>query len=202
MFNGIVETVGTVTDIQKMDDCIHFLITTPKPLADLFIGESVSVNGVCLTVTRFTENTFNVTAVPETLRVTNLGALEVGSLVNLECSMKVSGRMGGHYVQGHVDGVGEILEVKTEGNAALLVKISVPATLAKYTVNKSYIALDGMSITVIQAGPDWITVTFIPHTQQVTIIKQYRKGTKINIEVDILSKYVEKLLGVHACNPI
>lgn len=202
MFNGIVETVGTITQIQKMDECIHFTIITPKTLTDLFVGESVAVNGVCLTVTQFSENTFNVTAVPHTLRVTNLGTLEVGSLVNIESSMKVTSRMGGHYVQGHVDEVGEIIDIKTDGNAALLIKINIPVNLAKYIVNKGFIALDGMSITVIKTGPDWITITLIPHTQEVTIAKHYKKGTKINIEVDILSKYVEKLLGARACSPI
>lgn len=201
MFNGIVETVGIIKQIQAKAACIDFTITTKEIFHDLFVGESIAVNGVCLTVTSFSENTFNVTAVPETLRISNLGDLIEGRLVNIERSMKANSRIGGHYVQGHVDGVGEVLELQTDGDAALLVTIKIPSILAKYIVNKGYIALDGMSITVIHSVDDWFTVTFIPHTQQVTIINQYCKGTKINIEVDILSKYVEKLLGVHTqCN--
>ncbi len=196
MFNGIVETIGTIEAIQTKNDCKHFTLSSIKQFDDLKIDDSISVNGVCLTITRIENNTLEVTAVPETLRLTNLQFLSVGSLVNLERAMHFNSRISGHYMQGHVDGVGEILDIKKEGDA-LLVRISLPASLSQYVVNKGYITLDGMSITVIQAEPNSFTVTFIPHTQKITIVKQYSIGKKINIEVDILGKYVEKILGAY-----
>lgn len=201
MFSGIVEIIGYITAIAIQNGCKHLTITPAIPFDDLMIGESISVNGICLTVTEFTATSFNVTMVPETLRLTNLDFLKVNDMVNLERSLKVGARIGGHYVQGHVDGIGEILEINTDSNsAAILVKISLPEKLANYVVNKGYITLDGMSITVIESTPHWFTVTFIPHTQAVTITNQYAIGSKINIEADIFGKYVEKMAGgyIHA----
>lgn len=199
MFNGIVETIGVIEDIHIENDCKHFTISSVELFDDLKIDDSISVNGVCLTITYIKNKQFKVTAVPETLRLTNLEFLVVDSQVNLERSMHVNSRISGHSMQGHVDGVGEVVDVSNEG-AALLVKISIPLQLTKYIVNKGYITLDGMSITVIRAEENWFTVTFIPHTQKVTIVPQYSVGTKINIEVDILGKYIEKILGAYqAC---
>lgn len=202
MFNGIVEAVAIIKHIHKThDESIDLLISNPETFDDLFVGASVAVNGVCLTVTDFSSHEFSVTAVPETMRITNLSNLTQGNKVNLERAMKVDSRMGGHYIQGHVDAVGEILEIKQDG-VALLVKIGIPPNLTKYLVKKGYVGLDGMSITIIDVAEDWFTVTFIPQTQIATIISHYQKGTKINIEVDILGKYVEKILGAHIpCNP-
>lgn len=197
MFSGIVECIGYIKSIIMQDGCKHFSISPLLPFNDLNIGDSVSVNGVCLTVTGFTEQQFNVTAVPETLGLTNLDSLNTNDAVNLERSLKLDGRIGGHYVQGHVDGMGEILEISTDHSAALLVKISLPEKMANYVVNKGYITLDGMSITVIEANQNWFSVTFIPHTQEVTTTHQYKVGSKMNIEVDILGKYVEKTLSRH-----
>jgi riboflavin synthase len=193
MFTGIVETIGILRQIVPHNDCIHFSITPKIAFADLSIGDSVAVNGVCLTVVTLFDGGFAVTVVPETLRVTNLGFLAPESVVNLERSMKLNGRIGGHCVQGHVDAVGEIQELVADGASALLAKISISSAINKYIVNKGYITLDGMSITVIESTPEWFTVTFIPHTQEVTTVNQYKKGSKINIEVDILGKYIEKL---------
>jgi riboflavin synthase len=198
MFSGIVEAIAIITAIDDIDGCKQFTITHAANLADLNIGASMAVNGVCLTITEYTDTTFKVTAVPETLRLTNLGLLNIGDLVNIERSLTLNTRIGGHYVQGHVDGVGKILEIATDNSAALLVKISLPEALAKYVVAKGYITLDGMSITVIKAEPTWFTVTFIPHTQNVTNVNRYCVGTSINIEVDIMGKYIEKLIGAHA----
>lgn len=194
MFTGIIESIGKLVRIQSAFDCLHFTFNTEMDLSDVLIGESIAINGVCLTVTDIAPATFKVTVVPQTLRVTNLGSLQLGSLVNLERALKTSSRLGGHYVQGHIDEVGQILILEADGGAALHVKIGISPTLAKYIVNRGYIALDGMSITVIETGADWFTVTFIPHTQSVTIVNHYRAGTKLNIEVDILSKYAEKIL--------
>ncbi len=195
MFGGIVETIGTILNIELIDGCKQFTITPQKVFSDLNIGDSVSVNGICLTVTQFDDASFKITAVPETLRLTNLNQLSTGSIVNLERSIKMSDRIGGHYLQGHIDTTGKILEIKHDNSNALLVKISIPETLAKYVINKGYISLDGMSITVIQAEINWFTVTFIPHTQAVTIVNQYKVNTLINIEVDMMAKYIEKILG-------
>lgn len=195
MFSGIVETLGIVNSIIQQHDCMLLRITPQMLFDDLIIGDSVSVNGVCLTVTALQENSFDVTVVPQTLRVTNLHKLVTGSKVNLERSLKVGARIGGHYVQGHVDSLGEIIALNSDGNDALIAKIQFPENLKKYVVNKGYITLDGMSITIIETMDSWLTVTFIPHTQQVTVVHQYEVGTKINIEVDILGKYVEKILG-------
>jgi len=193
MFNGIVEAVGLIEKTQLNNNCQHFTISHTASFHDLNINDSIAVNGVCLTVTDRQDNTFNVTAVPETLRLTNLKTLSVGSHVNLERPMQLNSRISGHYVQGHVDGIGEILDIQKEGDA-LLVRISMPASLNQYILNKGYIALDGMSITVIRAEENTFTVTLIPHTQKITIVNQYAVGTMINIEVDILGKYVEKIL--------
>lgn len=201
MFTGIVEAVGKILHLQEENACLHFSIALPDQY-DLKIGESIAVNGVCLTVTSFSENSFQVTVVPETLRVTNLALLRVGDSVNVERSMLASTRLGGHYVQGHVDAIGEILEISPEGKSALLVKIGLPSQLTKYIVKKGYIAIDGMSLTVIDVGNEWFTLTLIPHTQEVTVANQYHKNKKVNIEVDILSKYIEKLMGrQYECNP-
>lgn len=194
MFGGLVEAVGIVKAETHESGCKHFSILPQIPFDDVNLGDSVAVNGVCLTVTKINGNCFDFTAVPETLALSNLGQLSVGSLVNLERSLKVNARIGGHYVQGHTDGTGEITNIQAAG-AALLVTIKVMPELAKYIVKKGYVALDGMSITVAQIGLDELTVTFIPHTQQMTIVKNYHVGTQLNIEVDILGKYAEKLLG-------
>jgi riboflavin synthase len=202
MFNGIVEATGIIKNIQLIQGAADFTISMPDYFNDLDIGASIAVNGVCLTVTRFSTEDFQVTAVAETLRVTNLSTLKIHDVVNLERALKADSRVSGHYVQGHIDVVGEILDIKMDGNA-LLVKIQIAAEVAKYLVKKGYVGLDGMSITVIDVGNHWFTVTFIPQTQATTIIQYYRIGTKINIEVDILGKYVEKILGAHTqCSPI
>lgn len=194
MFSGIVSAIGIIQYILPKKGSIDFIILVPETYADLEIGESIAVNGICLTVTEYSAGSMHVTAVPETLRVTNLCELTENSIVNLERSITINTRLGGHYVQGHVDAVGEILDIKSEGDAAMIVKISLPENLAKYVVNKGYITLDGMSITVMTAASNDFTVTLIPHTQQVTIVNQYRIGSKINLEVDILAKYIEKLI--------
>lgn len=200
MFCGIVEATGIVMRVIPQNEAIDFIISIPDTFSDIAIGDSIAVNGVCLTVTHFTMHSISVTAVAETLRLTNLGQLTENSLVNLERSITPTTRLGGHYVQGHVDAVGEIVEIKAQGTAAMLAKISIPHTLEKYIVRKGYITLDGMSITVIDTAPDWFTVTFIPHTQQATVVKHYCQGSKVNLEVDMMGKYIEKLLGASICN--
>lgn len=195
MFSGIVETIGTLIHAEMREGCKYFTIAPKNRFDDLIVGESIAVNGVCLTVTHFSADAFSVTAVPETLRLTNLELLTPHHEVNLERSLKANSRIGGHHVQGHIDTKGQILEIKKDNSDALLVKISIPQKFAKYIVDKGYISLDGMSITIIQATPEWFTVTLIPHTQAVTITQHYGQGTWVNIEVDMMAKYIEKLLG-------
>lgn len=195
MFGGIVECIGLITHIKAENGCKTFTLQPAMPFDDLQIGDSVSVSGVCLTVTQFTAIDFQVTVVPETLRVTNLDALAVNQYVNLERALKANQRIGGHYVQGHVDAVGHILDIKQdEKSQAQLVTISVPAELMLYVIKKGFIGIDGMSITVIEAGKDWLTVTFIPHTQIATIVQHYKIKQAINIEVDMMAKYIEKIM--------
>ncbi len=194
MFGGIVETTGLVTAERFENGCKHLCIAPLRLFDDLRIGDSVSVNGVCLTVTQVQQDSFQCTAVPETLALTNLGLLSVQAEVNLERALKAVDRIGGHAVQGHVDGIGEIRRIEQQG-AALLVTIQAAPALMKYLVKKGYAALDGMSITLVDVGDDWFSVTFIPHTREATIVKNYQIGDKLNVEVDILGKYVEKLLG-------
>lgn len=197
MFNGIVESTGIIRNLTRMCDCIHYTVAPNAAFDDLKIGDSIAINGVCLTITQLQEDAFSITAVPETLRLTNLGDLVEGDYVNLERSLRMDSRIGGHYVQGHVDDVGEIIQIEEDGEEALLITISASPFLTKYIIKKGYVALDGMSITVVDVTDYDFTVTFIPHTQQVTIVKHYEEGTKINIEVDIMGKYIEKLMKVH-----
>ena len=194
MFTGIVETVGEVIDVVCKDDCKTFCIAPHHSWADWQLGESIAVNGVCLTLENFDANYFFVTAVPETLRVTNLHQIESGDEVNLERALISGARIGGHYVQGHVDGVGEVIDIQAGGDLALLVTIKIPKALAKFLINKGFVALDGMSITIISVEAEKFTVTFVPYTIEHSIVKHYRVGDRINIEVDMLAKYVEKIV--------
>tara|TARA_R110000868_G_scaffold399137_1_gene672735 strand:- start:1654 stop:2250 length:597 start_codon:yes stop_codon:yes gene_type:complete len=198
MFSGIAETAGVIRHVEYSQNCLTVIIAPMLPFLDIKIGDSIAVNGVCLTVTAFTNENFTVTIVPETSRLTNLNEMVIGSLVNLERSLKVGDRIGGHYVQGHVDEVGEVASLSHDGDAALLLTIKIPTRLQRYIVPKGYVAIDGMSITVIDAQDDWFSITLIPHTQEVSIANQYKVGTKVNIEVDILSKYIEKIVGAKA----
>lgn len=196
VFSGIVETIGKITYFEKKQDCIYLSLLPEIPFLDLKIGDSVSVNGVCLTVVEIHDNTFSMTVVNETLRVTNLGFLKHGAIVNLERSMKCSDRISGHYVQGHVDCIGIITNINNLSEGNIIVTIQFPIQFKKYIVNKGYIALDGMSITVIEVIYNTFSITLIPHTKQATIAKYYQVNTKINLEFDILSKYVENLMRV------
>lgn len=193
MFSGIVESIGTINTVVDQHECKLICLTPDIPMSDLTVNDSLAVNGVCLTVTACSTSTVELTAVPETLRRTTLQYLQPATLVNLERALQFNHRIGGHFVQGHVDCMGKISELEVDGDA-LLVKVKTPPTIMKYIVNKGFITIDGMSITAIDTGQDWFTVTFIPHTRAVSITQYYQLNTKVNLEVDILGKYVEKLL--------
>ncbi len=195
MFTGIVEEIGILKTIVAVLLGKRFFIQAKTVLSDLHIGDSIAVNGACLTVTEFTEEGFWVEAVAETLRLTNLGHLHEGSKVNLECSMTLQKRLGGHLLQGHVDATGTITQITPEGQA-LLIKVAFPEALRKYMIKKGYIGFDGMSLTLIDIYPTEFTLTLIPHTQEVTIAQDYHIGQVINLEVDMLAKYIENFVSV------
>lgn len=197
MFSGIVEAMGRILKLTVISDSKQFVITRPASFIALNVGESIAVNGVCLTVTEFDDVSFTVTAVPETLSRTNLQVLELSNEVNLERAMRLDSRLGGHFVQGHVDAVGKVLELVPVDDLAYLLKIAVPEQLTRYIVPKGFITLDGMSLTVIDVTDDWFTVTLIPHTLAVTISQHYQVNQLINLEVDMISKYIEKIVGVY-----
>ena len=189
MFTGIVEERGRVTSTEGGELCVAAAIA----LEGTKIGDSIAVNGACLTVTWIENGTFAVDVVPETLRRTNLGDLAPGDLVNLERSLAFGGRVGGHLVQGHVDATGALAEITPDGDA-VLVCYTTPSEVLRYVVEKGFIAIDGASLTVVGRGPDWFSVTLIPHTSATTVLGARRVGDRVNLEADILAKYVERLV--------
>jgi riboflavin synthase len=198
MFTGIVEEIGVVRDAQLDAELGKYLtIGCTKAVEDVTLGDSIAVNGVCLTVTEFTGDSFTIGVSPETQRRTNLGDLRAGDPVNLERSLQFGGRMGGHYVQGHVDGTGEILRVLPDGDS-LRVTIKAPARLMPYIVEKGYIAVDGTSLTVAERSADTFTIALIAYTQGAVILGRQRAGARVNLEVDIMAKYVESITSYRA----
>jgi riboflavin synthase len=194
MFSGIVEEVGTIRTIKQRPGGSTLTIRAQHVLDGTQIGASIAVNGACLTVVRCDTATFDVEVAPETLRKTSLGQYQEGDRVNLERSLLANGRVGGHFVQGHVDSTAEIVAMQADGEG-VMTTFRAPTVLMRYVVPKGYVALDGMSLTVVDTGPDWFTISFIAHTRAVTIVQYYIPGKQINLEVDILGKYVEKLLA-------
>jgi len=194
MFTGIVEALGTVIECKQSGDGVDLIIDCKTVLEGTQLGDSIAVNGVCLTVTHMQDNTFTTGLAPETLKRTNLGALSNGSKVNLERSVTPSTRMGGHFVQGHVDTTG-VIKSFTKDNDALWVAVSVPADLMRYIVTKGYITIDGTSLTVVDTGPDWFNVTLVAYTQAHIVLPTKSTGDEVNIEVDVLGKYVERLIA-------
>lgn len=189
MFTGIVEELGTIK--EKGNDFL--VIQAKQSLEDLKQGDSIAVNGVCLTVTEFTKDTFKVNVMPETLKLTNLGSLEVENQVNLERAMRLGDRLGGHLVSGHIDGVGKIVDkILTDENC--IFKISVSAELSKYIIKKGSIAVEGISLTVAEVNAEKFKICLIPHTLNVTTLGKKNIGDLVNIEVDMIGKYVERFL--------
>lgn len=192
MFTGIVEELGTVSALDREADSIRLTLQCEKVVTDAHHGDSIAVNGVCLTVTDFDYKHFTVDVMQETLDRSSLGQLSVGSKVNLERAVAVNARLGGHIVQGHVDGTGEVLS-RTPGEKWEVVRISLPAELARYVVEKGSIAVDGTSLTVSAVGEDYFEVSLIPTTLTDSVVGSALPGTTVNLEVDILAKYVEKM---------
>ncbi|MFE9609451.1 riboflavin synthase [Streptomyces sp. NPDC006012] len=194
MFTGIVEELGEVTAVENLGDASRFRLRGPVVTDGARHGDSIAVNGVCLTVVEHEGDEFTADVMAETLSRSSLGALTVGSRVNLERPTAVGARLGGHIVQGHVDGTGELL-TRTPSDNWEIVKISLPADLARYVVEKGSITVDGISLTVVEAGADHFTVSLIPTTLALTTLGLKKPGDPVNLEVDIIAKYVERLLA-------
>ena len=193
MFTGIVEEIGTVKKIARGQKA-YLEIQADKIFSDIHIGDSIAVNGVCLTVTGFSGKVFTADVMNETFRRSSLGSLKTGSHVNLERAMSANGRFGGHIVSGHIDGTGKITNIKKDGNAVWY-KISASENIIKYTVEKGSIAIDGISLTVARVERDNFSVSIIPHTSEETILSEKKTGDTVNLENDIIGKYVERFLN-------
>jgi riboflavin synthase len=192
MFTGIITDVGRVRSIANSGDT-RFEITTAYDMAAVEIGASIANSGVCLTVIETGPDWFAVQASGETLSKTTLGAWREGTRMNLERALKVGDELGGHIVSGHVDGVGEVVAIRDEGESKRFV-FKVPAALKNFMAPKGSVAVDGVSLTVNEVEGDTFGVNIIPHTQQVTLFGDYRVGTKVNLEIDMLARYVARLL--------
>ena len=193
MFTGIVEELGTISGVKDLGDSIRLQVSGELVRSDLAQGESISVNGACLTAAELTEDGFVADVMLETLNRTSLRGIAVGDKVNLERAMSGSGRFGGHVVQGHVDGVGEIISREPSDNWEV-VKVRIPSELAKYVVHKGSITFDGVSLTVNDISDDVVSLSLIPETLRLTTLGQKGVGAKLNVEADILAKHIEKLI--------
>lgn len=194
MFTGIIAATGNVVSLQRKGGDARISINTGKlDLGDCSTGDSIAVNGVCLTAVSLNQNSFEADVSAESLSRTSLGQLAADSLVNLELAMRPDTRFGGHIVSGHVDGLGTIVEIRPAGESIIL-QLQVPDDLACYVAEKGSVTVDGVSLTINTVQNNIFEVNIVPHTQQETIIKNYIKGSQVNIEVDIIARYLERLL--------
>lgn len=200
MFTGIIETIGVVKQLRNGSNSSTITITPQKDiLNNTKIGDSIAINGICLTVTNIKQHSFEADIMAETLSVTALSSLSVGESVNLERALKVSDRLGGHIVSGHVDGIGIIKQIQQE-DIANIITIETPSTLLRYIITRGSITIDGISLTVIEVTNTYFKVSIIPHTSQETTLLTKSIGTRVNLETDIIAKYVEKLLLGNSSN--
>jgi riboflavin synthase len=194
MFTGLVEDCGSVKSLTRTQTEARLTVTTKLSTSELAIGDSVSVNGACLTVISKDDSGFTVDMSPETFEKTTFKSLDKDNKVNLERALRVGDRLGGHIVTGHIDAVGTVVSVEKKQNAIIL-KVSVPSECSRYLVPKGSVAIDGISLTVNEVLDDYFSVSIIPHTLGATTLVDCKKGDQVNIETDILGKYVERLLG-------
>lgn len=194
MFTGLVEEIGRVDKLEPQEDALRLTIGASKVLTDASFGDSISVNGVCLTVVEHSDTQFTADVMQESLDRTGLGQLQVGSKVNLERALAAGARLGGHIMQGHVDGTSRLLHRTSSENWDVL-RFSLDTDLTRYVVEKGSIAVNGTSLTVSAVGEDWFEVSLIPTTLAETTHGELAEGDVVNIEVDVLAKYVEKMLG-------
>lgn len=201
MFTGIIEEIGTVVAMTRGARSFSLEVRAQKVLEDTKIGDSISTNGVCLTVTELSENSFKADVMPETVSRTALQELTTGSLVNLERALSLQTRLGGHIVTGHIDGTGRISQRRNDDNA-LWISIECAPSLLRHIVEKGSITIQGVSLTVARVDESSFAVSLIPHTQSVTTLHNLRIGSLVNLETDIIAKYVEKMLGKNSSEGI
>lgn len=194
MFTGLVEETGIIRSVRQAGKSLHLTVGARAVLEGIKLGDSIAVNGVCLTVVRFDSDAFTADVMPETYNKTNLKSLPAGSAVNLERTMALGDRFGGHIVQGHVDGVGTIRSLKQD-EIAWWVSVAAPPEILRYIVAKGSITIDGISLTVVDVDDEQFQVSLIPHSWAITSMKNRKVGDPVNLEVDILAKYVEKMLA-------
>src|SRR5690625_2910660 len=200
MFTGIIEEMGTMKERQTVSkQAVRLTIAAEKVLEDVKLGDSIAVNGICLTVTSFTSGSFQVDVMPETIKATSLNTLAAGSKVNLERSMPANGRFGGHFVSGHVDGTGKITK-KVKQENAIYYTIELPENLAEYTLQKGSIAVDGISLTIFERSNHSFIISLIPHTVSETILGLKMEGDIVNIECDMFAKYVHQMFTERQSN--
>lgn len=196
MFTGIIEELGTVGQMDRRPDSIKLTIQARKVLEGTQLGDSIAVNGVCLTVTSMTDASFTADVMHETMRRSSLSDIKSGSKVNLERAMQVGGRLGGHIVSGHIDGVGHIARIASDG-IARVITISIPKDMEPFIVEKGSIAIDGISLTVVSVGNSQFSVSIIPHTMAHTTLIDKHPGAVVNLETDVIGKYVHSFTTAH-----
>lgn len=194
MFTGLVEELGKVKNIIRGTKSIRLTIEAHKIFSDIKLGDSIAVNGICLTATDIKHNQFTADVMPETMQRTSLAILKPGDVVNLERALQLNDRLGGHIVSGHIDGIGIINTIEQNDNA-ILIKINAEPDILKYVVTKGSIAIDGISLTIVEVTTDWFLVSIIPHTAAMTTLGFKTTGDPVNLETDVLSKYIEKFLN-------
>lgn len=195
MFTGIVEEIGEIKSIKRGSQSSELTVKASKVLGDTAIGDSIMTSGVCLTVTHIDHDSFKADVMSETLNRTTLGSLSIGSQLNLERALNLQTRLGGHMVSGHIDGTGVITKFRKDGNA-VWVTVQADKDLLRYIIEKGSIAIDGISLTVVTVSDTDFQVSIIPHTGEETTLLKHRVGEKVNLECDLIGKYVEKLLGL------
>lgn len=195
MFTGIIEEVGTVRAFDHHASGARLVISSERVLVDLPVGGSIAVNGVCLTAIDLTGTSFAADLSPETLDRSNLGCLELGGRVNLERPLSPTGRLSGHFVQGHVDGTGALVSLAEAGDGNWWLTVRVPRELLRYLVYKGSIAIDGISLTIAALDDDMVRLAIIPHTYEVTALRNGKPGSPVNVECDMIAKHVERLIA-------
>ncbi|MGD9677703.1 MAG: riboflavin synthase [Vulcanibacillus sp.] len=193
MFTGLIEEIGEIKSIKRSGNSMVLEIAAKNILTDTKIGDSIAVNGICLTVTTLDHNSFTVDVMPETMGKTSLGELKIGSTVNLELAMLANKRFGGHFISGHIDGIAILVDKKQLDNA-IYFTFKFDSTLGNYIIQKGSIAIDGISLTIVKVSKELLTVSVIPHTLKNTSLATKRIGQIVNIEVDMIGKYIEKIL--------
>lgn len=196
MFSGIVEEIGQVRGLAHSSEGLELDIACERVLEGTILGDSIAVDGVCLTVAKMTGASFTANVQPVTARLSTLGSARAGTRLNLERAVAAGQRLGGHYVQGHVDGTGTITGVRGEG-AAVIYEISVPPEVMRYVVERGFISIDGASLTVMSFGANTIAVSLVYHTQQHITLTEKSSGDRVNLEADVIAKYVERLVEPH-----